>query len=78
MKKKFKDSISTPMHPRITLLWIWLFGGAAKEGRGRDGKGGGTDEQHLSDKPLLIHVEKLTVPGSSILPEIVLLQTFNW
>ena len=36
-----------------------------------------TDEQHLSDKPALIHVEKHTVPGSSTLPEIVLLQAFD-
>ena len=41
------------------------------------GSQGGTDEQHLSDKPPLIHVEKLTVPGSSTLPEIVHLQAFN-
>ena len=48
-----------------------------RRGRGTGGEGGGTDEQHLSDKPPLIHVEKLTVPGSSTLPEIVLLQAFN-
>ena len=67
------------MHPGITLFWIWLFGGEEqpRRGRGRGGEGGGTDEQHLSDKPPLIHVEKLTVPGSSTLPEIVLLQAFN-
>ena len=41
------------------------------------GEGGGTDEQHLSDKFPLIHAEKLTVPGSCTLPEIVLLQAFN-
>ena len=54
--------------------------GQPRRGRGRGGEGGGTDEQHLSGKPPLIHVEKLTVPGSStwnIVPEIVLLQAFN-
>ena len=44
------------MHPGITLFWIWLFGGEEqpRRGRGRGGEGGGTDEQHLSDKPPLI------------------------
>ena len=51
--------------------------GQPKRGRGRGGEGGGTDEQHLCQKPPLIHVEKLTVPGSSTLREIVLLQAFN-
>ena len=51
--------------------------GQPRRGRGRGGEGGGTDEQHLSDKPPLIHVEKLTVPGSSTLPEIMFLQAFN-
>ena len=69
MKKKCEGSISVPMHPGITLFWIRLFGEA--------GEGGGTHKQHLPDKPPLIHVEKLTVPGSSTLPEIVLLQAFN-
>ena len=42
--------------------------GQPRRGRRRGGEGGGTDEQHLSDKPPLIHVEKLTVPSSSTLP----------
>ena len=51
--------------------------GQPRRGKGRGREGGGTDEQHLSDKPPLIYVEKLTVPGSSTLPEIVHLQAFN-
>ena len=42
------------MPPGITLFCIWLFDGAAKGRTGRGGEGGGTDEQHLSDKPTLI------------------------
>lgn len=44
-----------------------LFGWTADQGEveAEEGKGEGTDEQPLSDKPLSIDVEKLTVLGSS-------------
>ena len=41
------------MHPGITFFLIWLFGGA-RRGRGRSGDLGGTDKQHMSDKPPFI------------------------
>ena len=44
-----------------------LFGWTADQGEveAEEGKGEGTDEQPLSDKPLLIRCGKITVPGSS-------------
>ena len=42
------------MRPGMTSFCIWLFGGVAKGGTGRGGEGGGTFEQHISDKPTLI------------------------
>ena len=67
MKKKFEDHFYTNASWNYFILNMAVWWGSQ----------GGTDEQHLSDKPPLIHVEKLTVPGSSTLPEIVLLQAFN-
>ena len=55
-KIRSEDSISIPIHPGLIYFWIWLFGGTANQG-GEEalGKGdGGTDEQPLPDKPLLI------------------------
>ena len=79
MKKKLEVETAF-LYQCILELPYFEYGclvGQPRKGRGRGGEGGGTDEQHLSDKPPLIYVEKLTVPGSSTLPEIVHLQAFN-
>ena len=78
---KWRKNLKTAfLYQCILELLYFEYGclvGQPRRGRGRGGEGGGTDEQHLSDKPPLIHVEKLTVPGRSTLPQIVLLQAFN-
>ena len=48
-----ENRISILMHSGITSFWIWLFSGAKYQGRGKAGARG-TNEQPLSDKPLLI------------------------
>ena len=59
-----ENSISVPVHSRITYFWIWLFGETKYKG-GDAAEARGTDEQPLYDKPPLMLVEKLTVPGSN-------------
>ena len=79
MNKKFEVK-TVFLYQCILELPYFEYGclvGQPRRGRGIEGEGGGTDEQHLSEKPPLIPVEKRTVPGSSALPEIVLLQAFN-
>ena len=67
-----ENSISILMHPGITFFWIWLFGGKEAEAV--------REEALMRNICLISHhlyaVEKLTVPGSSTLPEIALLN-FN-
>ena len=56
------------MHFGIIFFWIWLLGEVKDQG-GDEAEARGTDEQSLSDEPPFMHVEKLTVPGSSSLKE---------
>ena len=78
MKKTFEVKTAF-LYQCFLELPYFVYGclvGQPRRKRGSGEEGGGTDEQHLSDKPPLIRCGETYLLGSSTLPEVALLN-FN-